>query len=147
MPIRIVRGEDATLSKRQTICCTVNTVGVMGKGIALTVKQRFPNVFTVYKDLCTRKLLDIRTLITVDIDNSDQQVLLFPTKEEWRFPSKEAWVEYNLSRLRKDYKLLNITSLAMVRPGGSNGKLPVDWIDAKVEQYLGDLPIDIDYYL
>lgn len=138
---------DATLSERQTICCTVNTVGVMGKGIALTVKQRFPNVFASYRDLCTSKALDIKTLWTVSIADSEQQVLLFPTKIHWRNPSQKEWVEFNLKRLALDYELLGITSLAMVRPGGSNGKLPIDWIDEKVEQYLGDLPFDIDYYV
>ena len=63
----------------QTIVNTVNTVGVMGKGIALEFKKRYPNMFEKYKIACEKKNLKIGTLMLCY--EADHWTLLFPTKE------------------------------------------------------------------
>ena len=145
MPLRYVKG-NALNSPKQTLCCTVNCVGVMGAGIAKSVRDAYPEVFKVYRELCFSGELTIDSLFTVDTHIENRQVLLFPTKQHWRYPSKTEWIEYNLSRLSEDYELLEIESLAMVPPGGSLGKIPRNIVNALVEKYLGHPPIEIDYY-
>lgn len=144
MPIIAKRGNLLNTSM-QTICCTVNTVGAMGAGIALAIKNKFPEVFEIYMMLCRTKQLKIDTLWTVDT-NDGRQVLLFPTKEHWRNPSKEEWVIYNLERLATDYPMLQIESLAMVLPGARNGKLDKDWVTETVYSTLSDMPIQVELY-
>ena len=65
-------------SPAQVIVNTVNTVGVMGKGIALEFKNRYPQMFEKYKIACEKKMLTIGKLMLVSAP--DHMLLLFPTK-------------------------------------------------------------------
>lgn len=51
--ITYVKG-DIFSSPSKIIVNTVNTVGVMGKGVALEFKKRYPDMFLSYKSLCVR---------------------------------------------------------------------------------------------
>ena len=73
-------------SKCQALVNTVNCVGVMGKGIALECKLRFPGMFEKYKEFCDTK--KIRPGILQLWKNSKPWVLNFPTKMHWKDPSK-----------------------------------------------------------
>ena len=83
-------------SPAQVIVNTVNTVGVMGKGIALEFKNRYPQMFEKYKIACEKKMLTIGKLMLVSAP--DHMLLLFPTKENWRYPSKLSYIEQGLKR-------------------------------------------------
>jgi len=73
-------------SKAQVIVNTVNCKGVMGKGLALCFKERYPDMFRVYQEECRTGRLRIGrpTLYKASIP----WILNFPTKDHWRFPSK-----------------------------------------------------------
>lgn len=77
----------------------------------------------------------------------DHWVLLFPTKEHWRNPSRIEYIEAGLAKFRRTYAEKGITSAAFPRLGCGNGEL--DWTDVQpvMEKYLKDLPIDIYIYL
>src|SRR5687768_2475848 len=81
-----VRQGDLFESSAQTLVNTVNTVGVMGKGVALAFKQRFPEMYRDYVQRCERNEVRLgqpylwRPLV-------EPWVLNFPTKEHWRKPS------------------------------------------------------------
>lgn len=77
---------DLLKSNAQTLVNAVNTVGVMGKGIALAFKQAYPEMFTQYQALCAAKQLEIGTLWLYK--SPEKWVLNFPTKINWRDPSK-----------------------------------------------------------
>lgn len=133
-------------TRLQTICCTTNTIGAMGRGVALYTKKKYPNVFQEYRRLFKAGELGIHKLHTVPTPDG-HQVLLFPTKEEWWNPTQPDWVAINLKLLANTYESLGITSLAMVPPGGTNGWMDKDLSIWLVETYLNDLSIPVELYL
>lgn len=82
-------------SEAEALVNTVNTVGVMGKGIALQFKNRFPNNFKQYVDACKNKELNIGQLLI-----TEEKSLLLGKK----------LLSIFLQKLIGDY-LLNITIL------------------------------------
>ena len=132
-------------SPAQVIVNTVNTVGVMGKGIALEYKQRYPEMFQKYKSICEKHMLTTGKLMLYYAP--DHWILLFPTKENWRNPSKLEYIENGLMKFVSVYAEKSITSIAFPRLGCGNGEL--DWNDVRpiMEKYLKPLPIDVYIYL
>lgn len=132
-------------SPAQVIVNTVNTVGVMGKGLALSFKERYPQMYEKYKMACEKHLLTVGKLML--IYEVDHWLLMFPTKENWRNPSKLEYIEKGLMKFVQTYAEKNITSIAFPRLGCGNGEL--NWADVKplMERYLKKLPIDVYIYL
>jgi O-acetyl-ADP-ribose deacetylase (regulator of RNase III) len=125
---------------------TVNTVGVMGKGIALMFKERFPENFKAYEAACKRKELTIgRVFVTESPElNGPRWIINFPTKAHWRFPSKLEWIESGLEDLRHVIMEKGIKSIALPPLGSGNGGL--NWQDVRplIEAALGDRLADVD---
>ena len=132
-------------SPAQVIVNTVNTVGVMGKGIALEFKNRYPQMFEKYKTACEKHMLTIGKLMLVSAP--DHMLLLFPTKENWRYPSKISYIEQGLKRFCDNYAQRGITSIAFPKLGCGNGELDWNEVHPLMERYLKDLPIDVYIYL
>lgn len=128
-------------SPAQTVTNTVNTVGVMGKGIAAQFKQRCPDMFKAYRKLCDEKQFDIGQLFLWKA--SDQWILNFPTKKHWRNPSKLSYIEAGLRKFVSQYEQRGITEIAFPRLGCGNGGL--DWADVRplMEAFLSRLPIPV----
>ena len=80
---------------------TVNTVGVMGKGIALQFKQAFPDVFKQYAKDCKKGLVQVGEMHVVcrRISKSKEYIINFPTKKNWRNPSKLNYIQDGLKDL------------------------------------------------
>lgn len=132
-------------SPAQVIVNTVNTVGVMGKGLALSFKNRYPDMFERYKKVCEERKLQIGNLMLFYYP--DHWLLLFPTKENWRNPSKLEYIEKGLQKFVSTYVDKKINSIAFPKLGCGNGEL--DWNDVKplMEKYLKNLPIPVYIYL
>ena len=132
-------------SPAQVIVNTVNTVGVMGKGIALEFKKRYPDMFIAYRAACEKHQLTTGKLMLWRAP--DHWVLLFPTKQNWRNPSKIEYIEEGLFKFVSTYAEKNISSIAFPKLGCGNGEL--DWNDVRpiMEKYLKPLPIDVYIYL
>lgn len=121
---------------------TVNTVGVMGKGIAKEFKGIYPKMFTEYQSLCERGLIDIGNLWIYPTSN--KWVLNFPTKKHWRSPSKPEYLEAGLQKFARIYQDARIASVSFPMLGCGNGEL--DWesqVKPRMEHYLRPLPIEI----
>ena len=88
-------------SPAQVIVNTVNTVGVMGKGLALSFKNRYPDMFERYKKVCEEGKLQNGNLMLFYYP--DHWLLLFPTKENWRNPSKLEYIEKGLQKFVSTY--------------------------------------------
>lgn len=108
-------------SNTQTIVNTVNCVGVMGKGIALEYKKRYPEMFIKYKDLCDRGLMKVGNLWLYKM--TDKWVLNFPTKEHWKNKSKIEYLILGLDKFVDTYQTKGITSISFPLLGASNGGL------------------------
>lgn len=142
--IRYIEG-DIFKSPAQVIVNTVNTVGVMGKGIALEFKKRYPDMFQAYRDICDKRKLKTGSLMLYY--EPDHWVLLFPTKENWRNPSRMEYIEAGLAKFSRTYAEKGITSVAFPKLGCGNGELNWSEVQPVMEKYLKDLPIDIYIYL
>lgn len=128
----------------QTLVNTVNTVGVMGKGIALRFKQIFPEMFKEYRASCERGELDIGALHIYATEN--KIVLNFPTKKHWRNPSKLEYIEAGLETFVSIYQKAGIHSVAFPPLGCGNGELDFADVRPVMERYLANLPIPVFIY-
>lgn len=128
-------------SPAQVLVNTVNTEGVMGKGIALKFKKIYPTMFVEYQRLCERGEINIGVLWIYKTPH--KWILNFPTKRSWRQPSQIEYIKKGLQKLKKEFVELNIESIAFPALGCGNGEL--DWQDVKpvMEEYLNDLPANI----
>ncbi len=105
---------------------TVNTVGVMGKGIALSFKKAFPENYKIYKKLCENNIFQIGDLLITETNMlSPKYIINFPTKKHWRGHSKIEYIEIGLKKLNNTIKEYNISSIAIPPLGCGSGGL--DW--------------------
>lgn len=135
-------------TKAQTIVNTVNCVGVMGKGIALVYKLRYPAMFDLYKSYCSSKHINIGKLWLYKGEPNAPWVLNFPTKKHWKFPSKIEYIVEGLEKFVATYKEKEITSIAFPLLGTHNGGLDKDEVLSIMTQYLSqcDIPVEIYEY-
>jgi O-acetyl-ADP-ribose deacetylase (regulator of RNase III) len=132
-------------TKAMAVVNTVNCVGVMGKGIALEFKLRYPDMFMEYQKICFRKLLNPGQILPYR--KSTPWVLNFAIKDDWKDPSKEVWIEETLSKFCNSYKQLGITSVAFPWMGAMNGGISIETIKSMTRKYLKDLDdIEIEVY-
>ncbi|WP_306204190.1 type II toxin-antitoxin system antitoxin DNA ADP-ribosyl glycohydrolase DarG [Actinoplanes sp. RD1] len=127
---------------------TVNCVGVMGKGLALQFKRRYPGVFRKYEQACRNG--DVRTghmhVVVTDELHGPRYVINFPTKKHWRSPSRLEYIDQGLTDLVRTIRELGITSIAIPPLGAGNGGLHWPDVAALIERHLGALP-DVDVQL
>lgn len=128
---------------------TVNTVGVMGKGIALQFKNEFGNNYKVYRKAFKDGELAIGRLIITEEESllyGKKQIINLPTKTDWRKPSEYSYIEAGLKELAREIKEKNIKSVAIPPLGAGNGG--VDWERVKklIELNLNGLESDIYIY-
>lgn len=128
-------------SPAQTLVNTVNVVGVMGKGIALGFKERYPDMFKAYKRLCDKHELSVGKLHLWRAP--DHWILNLPTKTTWRQPSKIEYVEAGLKTFVASYQDMGITSISFPPLGCGNGNLSWDDVKPLMEQYLSKLEIPV----
>lgn len=136
-------------SEAEALVNTVNTVGVMGKGIALQFKNQFPENYKTYYKACKNNELNIGDLLVTEeysLLNGKKIIINFPTKTDWRKPSEYAYVEKGIIKLVDLIKEKDIKSIAIPPLGAGNGGL--DWIKVRhlMEFYLRDLDIDITIF-
>lgn len=136
---------DLLSSPAQVQVNTVNVVGVMGKGIALQFKNKYPEMFKSYRQICEKHLFDVGNLYLWK--SSKKWVLLFPTKKHWRNPSKIEYIESGLKKFVENYDRLGIESIAFPKLGCGNGNLDWNIVKPIMEKYLKPLPINIYIYI
>lgn len=136
---------DLLSSPAQVLVNTVNTVGVMGKGIALQFKNKYPDMFKAYQYICEKNLLDVGKLYLWK--SPEKWVLMFPTKKHWRNPSKIEYIEQGLVKFVKNYERLGIESIAFPKLGCGNGNLDWKTVRPIMEKYLKPLPITVYIYV
>ena len=136
-------------SHAEALVNTVNTVGVMGKGIALQFKNSFPNNFNAYKEAFKNQELQIgRMFVSKDqnLKSGMKWVINFPTKKHWRNPSQYSYITTGLDDLIDVIKNLEINSIAIPPLGSGNGGLEWAKVKSIIENKLKHLDIDIYLY-
>lgn len=107
----------------------VNTVGIVGKGIASQFQEKYPANFEAYQEACKSGELEIGRLLITEISNANKGeprfVINFPTKKHWRGAAQMSYVEKGLQDLVQVIKANDIYSVAIPALGCGNGGL--DW--------------------
>jgi O-acetyl-ADP-ribose deacetylase (regulator of RNase III) len=120
---------------------TVNTVGVMGKGIALQFKEKFPENYKLYKKASDAKQLHTGKMFVVPTGRMDgiKWIINFPTKKHWRHPSKIEFITEGLDDLINIIVDKQITSVALPPLGCGNGGLEWKIVKPIIEEKLSVL--------
>lgn len=140
-----VRKGDLFESGAQTLVNSVNCVGVMGKGVALEFRKRFPDMYADYLQRCNADMVRLgqpylfRRLLS-------PWILNFPTKDHWRSVAKLSDIVAGLEYLARHYKEWGIQSLAVPPLGCGEGRL--DWriVGPTFYRQLAALDIDVELY-
>ena len=129
-------------SKAEALVNTVNTVGVMGKGIALMFKEAFPDNFKAYEEACKREQVKLGHMFVTERRDmfGPRWIVNFPTKGNWRFPSRIAWIEAGLQDLKRVISDKGIHSIAIPPLGAGNGGLDWSAVRSKIETAFADMP-------
>ena len=146
--MRFVKG-NLLDSKVDALVNTVNTVGVMGKGIALMFKEAFPANCRAYEEACKRKEVRIGQMFVTERQafEGPHWIINFPTKKHWRQPSKMEWIIAGLNDLKRVIQEHNIRSIAMPPLGAGNGRLEWSKVRVEIQRALADLgDVDIIVY-
>lgn len=155
---------DMFFSRMQTLTVSVNTVGVMGKGLASRTKYQFPDVYVYYQDLCGRRRLQMgRPQLykreasleheladepdTLSNASSEKWFLLFPTKRDWRERADIWGIEEGLQWLASNYAKEKIRSLAIPALGCGLGRLEWRDVGPLMCRYLKTFDIQVAIYL
>lgn len=143
MTVEIIKGNIFT-TKCQTIVNAVNCIGVMGAGIALEFKLRYPEMFDRYVNLCGAEQLDIGKLWI--FKSPERWVLNFPTKKHWKYPSKLEYLEVGLQKFADTYKARGITSIAFPLLGADRGGINPHQSQELLVRYLEPLEVQSEIY-
>lgn len=146
LTLTIIKNSNIFNSHCKTLVNTINCVGVMGKGLALEMKNRYPEMFEQYHSFCERNLIDIGKLWLYKTD--DKWVLNFPTKKHWKNNSEYEYIELGMQKFLETYKDKNIKSIAFPMLGCNNGGLNKDKVLEIMTKYLikcEDIIIEIFY--
>ena len=139
--IEYVKGDILT-ARTEAIVNTVNTVGVMGKGVALRFKEAYPSNFKAYAQAV--KDNEVRTgsmfVFPAGGVNGIKYIINFPTKEQWFHPSKYEWISEGLKDLVRVIQEKKIGSIALPPLGCGNGKLKWEKVRPMIEAAIGSLP-------
>src|SRR5713101_2480717 len=142
--IKVLIG-DIFESKAQTLVNTVNTVGVMGKGIALGFRKRFPEMFEDYVRRCERREVQL-TRPYIYRRLTPPHIINFPTKDHWRSVSKLDDITEGLRYLQLHMSEWGVTSLAVPPLGCGEGRLEWSVVGPTLYRYLRDLSIPVELY-
>lgn len=134
-------------SEMPVLVCPVNLVGVMGNGLALYMKLRYPSLFPKYfKAIRSGELVDGMLRLTTVEDG--RQILLFPTKHHFSEDSDPRLIETGLRKLFNNYQRLGLGGIAFPKIGCGKGNLSYDSeIKPLFDRYLGTMSIPIEIYL
>jgi O-acetyl-ADP-ribose deacetylase (regulator of RNase III) len=126
----------------QVIANTVNCVGVMGNGLALECRLRYPAMFEDYVMRCKKGEVQIGKPYLY-WEAPTLGILNFPVKVHWKYPARLSWVEQSLQGFRQLLTETQISSVAFPLVGCHLGKLNPGDVQAMMERYLTDLPCTI----
>lgn len=136
------QGHNIFYSDTETIVCPVNTVGVMGNGLACAFKNRFPGLYDAYVKACRAGVFHTKGYFVFETQFK-KKILCFPTKRHWRHDSQIEWIRRNLEKLAKTYKEDGITSITFPPIGCGKGNLPWSAVKPVLIECLAKTDMDV----
>lgn len=136
---------DILESDAEALVNPVNCCGVMGAGLALQVKRRWPTVDLAYRMACSSGRVGMGRMYTVGGsfsigDPHRRWVICFPTKRHWQDASRLIDIDAGLPVLAAELKRIGATSVAVPALGCGLGGLAWADVRPRIEQALGELP-------
>ena len=125
MAVRLMPpGTDLFASGAEALVNPVNTVGTMGKGLALAFKSRYPDILAPYVAACaSAQLVPGVVQPTKSTYDGGKMIFNFPTKQDWRRPSNLTWIDQGLDSLVLTVEKLGIQTVAVPALGCGEGRL------------------------
>src|SRR5271170_3582595 len=119
---------------------TVNTEGVMGKGIALQFKKKFPAMFEAYQQACKAGGIKPGRMYVYEREDmlNPRYIINFPTKRHWRSPARMEDIKAGLSALAEEIRKRGIRSIAVPPLGCGNGGLDWENVLPVIQKALGN---------
>ena len=127
---------------------TVNTEGVMGKGIALQFKEAFDKNYQLYRQACKEQRVRVGEMLVTETQElvGPRFIINFPTKRHWKERSRLEYITEGLKDLERVIRERGITSVAMPPLGCGNGGLDWQQVRPLIEQALAEVLIPIQLY-
>jgi uncharacterized protein YwgA/O-acetyl-ADP-ribose deacetylase (regulator of RNase III) len=142
--VKVLLG-DIFESRAQTLVNTVNTVGVMGKGIALGFRKRFPEMYNDYVRRCERHEVKLgRPYLYLRV--LPPHIINFPTKEHWRSVSTLSDIVEGLKYLETHLRHWGVESLAVPPLGCGEGKLEWRVVGRTLYRHLASMGVPVELY-
>lgn len=144
-----IENGDIFATDAKCIVNPVNCVGVMGKGLALEFKSRFPAIMPAYTKVCQEKKMKPGMVYLLGVDRSgrtrmatrDADIIIanLATKDHWRSPSQIEWVDAGLRKLAEAIEERGIPSIAIPKLGAGLGRLSWEAVHEKIVEHFGPL--------
>lgn len=141
--VRVLEG-DLLKSRMHALVNTVNTVGIMGKGVALAFKKQYPEMYRDYVRRCDEH--EVKLGEPYPYEASDHLIINFPTKEHWRSVSRRSDIVAGLEYLERHYKQWGVRSLAVPPLGCGNGQLEWRVVGPVLLRHLRRLDVPVELY-
>ncbi len=143
-----LRSGDLLASDAEALVNTVNTVGVMGKGLALQFKKAFPENYAAYRSACQSGKLRIGSMFITSVSTlaGVRFIVNFPTKRHWKDSSRMEDIEAGLAALAGEIRNRNIRSIAIPPLGCGLGGLQWSEVKKRIENTFMDFA-DVDILL
>lgn len=136
-------------SNAEALVNTVNTVGVMGKGLALQFREAYPTNYRIYREACKANRFQVGEMLITEessVTGDHKLIVNFPTKRHWKYPSKYEYISSGLIALRREIEQRHIQSIAIPPLGSHNGGLEWSRVKEMIEQYLAGVECDVYLY-
>lgn len=147
MPIHYVES-NILESECTLITIPVNCIGTMGKGLALQAAKKWPYINEHYKRRCAAHEIEVGRC-AIYYATSKPGFILFPTKKDWRQPSRLEYIEQGLQDLKSKLPMMsvwNVPSIAIPALGCGLGGLIWEEVRILLEYYLASEPIHIEVH-
>lgn len=140
MPVIELASGNLLEAPAEALVNSVNTVGVMGKGIALQFKRAYPEMFKAYAAACKAGELEVGSMHVFETGLIHPRFIInFPTKKHWRQPSRAEYIRSGLAALRREVEERSVTSIAIPPIGCGAGGLSWSVVRPMIEKAFADM--------
>jgi O-acetyl-ADP-ribose deacetylase (regulator of RNase III) len=132
---------DLLSADAEALVNTVNTVGVMGKGVALQFRKAFPENYRAYQRACKRDELQPGRMFVFETRQvtGPRLIINFPTKQHWRGKARMEYIDEGLVDLVSVLRRYEVLSIALPPLGCGNGGLRWEEVRPRIEAALTPL--------